>query len=140
MERGYKNGPRTRREDSSFCDITKRVAQAVINVRNELRIPLSVAFLGGIAAPLLYTEALGIFTSICFSLASLCLFFAFAIMPYLLKQKYSDLENQYHPIHHRVAQKKKAKAFVGYREDVELWIGAAVFLLVIGLIGFAVTH
>jgi hypothetical protein len=112
----------------------------MINIKNEIRISLSVAFFGRIVVPFLYKDELGIFTSICFSLASLCLFYAFAIMPYLLKQEYTDLENQYHPIYHRVVQEKKAEAFVEYRGNVKLWIGAAVFLLVVGVIGFAVVH
>jgi len=112
----------------------------MINIRNEFRVSLSVALFGGIVVPLLYKDELGIFTSICFSLASLCLFYVFAIMPYLLKQKWTDLETQYHPIYRRVVQEKKAEAFVGYQGDVKLWIGAAVFLLVVGVIGFAVVY
>jgi len=112
----------------------------MINIKNKFRISLSVAFFGGIVVPLLYKDELGIFTSIFFSLASFCLFYVFAIMPYLLKQKYTDLENKYHPIYLRVVQEKKAEAFVGHQGNVKLWIGAAVFLLVVGVIGFAVVH
>jgi hypothetical protein len=112
----------------------------MIYIKNEFRISLSVAFFAGIVVPFLYEDELGIFTSIFLSLASLCLFYVFAIMPLLLKQKHTDLDNQYHPIYHKVAQKKKAEAFFKYQGDVKLWIFTAVFLIVVGVIGFAVIH
>jgi hypothetical protein len=112
----------------------------MINIKNEFRMSLSVAFLVGIGVSLYYGDKLGISTAILFSLALLCLFYVFAIMPYLLKQENTELENRYHPIYKEVVQRKKAQAFVRYRGDVKLWIGAAMFLLVVGLIGFAVVH
>jgi hypothetical protein len=112
----------------------------MINIKNEFGISLSVAFFGGIVVPLLYKDELGILTSIFFSLASFCLFYIFAIMPYLLRQENSNLENQYNPMYQMVVERKKAQVFVRYREDVKLWIGAAVFLLAVGIIGFAVVH
>jgi hypothetical protein len=109
-------------------------------IKNEIRLPLSGIFFICIGVPFIFKDDLGIFTTICFALASLCLFCVFAIMPHTFKQKLINIENQYHRIYRSIVQDKKKQAYAEYLRDVKNWIGVAVFLLVLGIIGYAVLN
>lgn len=111
-------------------------------IRNEIRIPLSAVFFLCIGVPIYYRDILGTFTTICFSLGSLCLFCVFAIMPIFLQHRYTEIENRFHrhQMYHRLIQENKGKALVEHEGDVKVWIVAGVSLLVIGVIGLLVVH
>jgi hypothetical protein len=110
-------------------------------IKNEVRIPLTAVFFFSIGASLLYRDKLGMPTVVCFSLASLCLFCAFVIMPSLLKNKYTSLENEeYDPLDDWTVQDAKTWAFAQYRSNRETVILIAVFLAVLGIVFFAMLH
>jgi hypothetical protein len=109
-------------------------------VKPEIRLPLTAIFFLGIGIPFLYVGNLGIFTAILFALASLILFVVFFIMPRQLMGKVNDLQNHYQPIYRSIFLKKKANLEAEYQSVVNSWIGVAVFLLVLGIIVYAMTH
>lgn len=110
-------------------------------IKNEIRIPSSVFFFLCIGASLWYKDKLGMFTAVCFSLASLCLFCIFAIMPLLLEHKYTNLENEeYDPLDDWTVQDAKALAFARYRSNVEAVLWIALVLLVLGVVVFAMLY
>ena len=77
-----------------------------------------------------------------FSLTSFCFFYALAIIPFLLNNKHTRIENKYYPIPPDLltVQREKAEAFARYDlyRKIVIGIGAACF--VVGLIGFVAVH
>ena len=102
--------------------------------RAEIRIPISIAFFICIGIPLVFMDELGIFTAICFSLASLIFFITFAILPYVHRQELEEIKDSYHPIYRSTAQKKVADARVGHHGTVKLWLAAGIVFIVIGVV------
>ena len=109
-------------------------------MKPEIRLPLSGVFFLGIGAPFVYRNNLGMFTALCFSIASLILFYVFAIMPIDLKHDRANLENDYNPIYHRVVQKKIGKIDSAYQDKFQSWVARAVIILVFGIIGLLIIH
>jgi len=60
-------------------------------------------------------------------------------MPLLLKQKYTSLQNEYFS-NLVMIHRAYAEFFVGYRRHWNTVIGIGLFLVVFGVIGFAVGH
>lgn len=114
----------------------------MIILKPEIRIPLVGVFLAGIVASLLLIDKLGIPTSICFSLACLILFVVFVIMPHNLEQEYTKLKSDHSPLwlYQQIYEKYKNRADVRYAERVKNWLGVAVFLLVLGIILYIISH
>lgn len=115
--------------------------RVMINIRNEFRISLSVACLGGVIVPMLYKHELGMFTAVCLALGSLFLLCGFAVMPVLIDNKWERLQREHRYFQVDVgAQQKWADAVISYEKSVKavFWIG--IVLLGIGVIGFWVAH
>jgi hypothetical protein len=117
----------------------------MINITNEFRISLSVAFfLSSIGLPIVYffNDAMGVFMTVCFSLASFCFFCMFAILPVLLDHKIRRIEDKHYPISPELVgvQKETAKASAQYDVYTSLLLGIGVMFFVIGLVGFVVAH
>jgi hypothetical protein len=114
----------------------------VINLKPEIRLPLVGIFFLGILVPFFYIDKLGIVTSVCFSLASLVLFYVFALMPQKLKEEYAKLKVRFSPLwlYQRLFQQHKDKVDAEYHNEMNSWIGVAVFFLVLGIIAYAVFH
>jgi hypothetical protein len=108
-------------------------------IKPEIRLPLSAVFFFGIGIPFIFLDNLGLFTATCFALASLALFYVFALMPRNLKQRYINLKNQ-HRHYPSVFLDYKKKVDEDYHQEMNLWIGAAVTLLVLGIVGFLVSR
>lgn len=100
----------------------------------EIRIPLAVAFFICIIVSIIFKDELGVFSAICFALASLILFYMFGIMPHKLKQELEQIKDDHHPIYRRIAQRKMTGAKKEHFETVNLWFGAAIVLIVVGII------
>jgi uncharacterized membrane protein (DUF373 family) len=112
----------------------------MINLKPEIKLPLSAVLLIGIIVSLLFADKLGIFSAICFSLACLVLFVVIVIMPRQLKEKLINLQNQYHPIYRSIFLEKKGKLEAVHQRSVNSWFGFAVFLLVLGIILYLVVR
>ena len=114
----------------------------MIILKPEIRIPLVGLFLIGIVASLLLIDKLGALTSICFSLACLILFVVFVIMPHNLEQEYTKLKSQNSPLwlYKDTYLDYKKKADVQYAEQVRNWLGIAVFLFVLGIVLYLISH
>lgn len=112
----------------------------MINLKPEIRLPLSAVFFIGIVASLLLTDKLGILTAICFALACLILFVVFAIMPRQLKGKIIDLQNEYHPIYRSIFLEKKGELEAEHQRTVNSWIAFAVVFVVLGIIFYAMNR
>ena len=114
----------------------------MIILKPEIRIPLAGIFLAGIVVSLLLIDKLGILASICFSLACLILFVVFVIMPHNLEQEYTKLKSDHSPLwlYQRIYEEYKNQADVRYAERVKNWLGVAVFLLVLGIILYIISH
>jgi hypothetical protein len=107
-------------------------------IKNEVRIPLSAVFFFGILLSLNFRDTLGLFSAVCFALASLCLFCLVLIMPIQLHHKYTSLENEeYDPFGEWTARDAKALAFAQYRSNENLVFAIAIILLVLGILGVA---
>jgi len=80
--------------------------------------------------------------TVCFSLTSFCLFYAYAIIPYLLDRKYIRIENKHYPISPTlvVVQREKAEAFAQYHVYMKIVIAIGTTFFVLGLIGFVISH
>lgn len=100
---------------------------------------IDIASFGGIIAPFFFIDTLGIITSILFSLASLCLFYVFAIIPHRTQGELSIWKDRYAglPLHF---QHKKEKVDKHAYEDSEYWLGASLILFVIGILCLLIHH
>lgn len=116
------------------------VELSMINLKPEIRLPLSAVFFIGIVASLLLTDKLGILTAICFALACLILFVVFAIMPRQLKGKIIDLQNEYHPVYGSIFLEKKGELEAEHQRTVSSWIAFAVVFVVLGIIFYAMNR
>jgi len=114
----------------------------MIILKPEIKIPLVGIFLAGIVASLLLVDKLGILSSICFSLSCLILFAVFVIMPHNLEQEYTKLKADHSPlrIYQSVYLEYKQKADVRYAQRVKNWLEFAVFLLVLGIVLYIISH
>jgi hypothetical protein len=109
-------------------------------IKPEINLPLSAIFFICIAVPFLFVDSLGIFTAICFSVASFCLFYRFAIIPHNKQTEITKLKNQYGTLYYRVFLSKQKKVDMEYQDLENRWTVAAVFFLVLGIIGYSVVH
>lgn len=129
--------------DTQVCDSYN--IPSMINITNVFRVSLSaVLVVSSVALPVLYffNDAIGAFMTACFSLAFFCLFYAYAIIPYLLDHKYIRIENKHYPISPTlvVVQREKTEAFAQYHVYARIVIASGTTLFVLGLIGFVVSH
>ena len=100
----------------------------------EVRITLSIAFFVCIVVSIVFMDELGMFTAICFSLASLIFSITFAILPYTLRHELEKIKDGHHRIYRSVAQKKMAYAKTEHYQAEKLWLAAGIFFIVIGII------
>jgi hypothetical protein len=113
----------------------------MINIRNEFRISLSVACLGGVIVPMLYKDALGMFTAVCLALGSLLLLCGFAVMPVLIDNKWERVQREHRYFQVDVgAQQEWADTVVRYEKSASAVFSIGLVLLGIGVIGFWVVH
>ena len=114
----------------------------MIILKPEIRIPLTSVFIIGIVTSLLLRDKLGISTAICFSLACLILFVVFVIMPHNLEQEYTKLKSDHSPLwlYKDTYLDYKNKADIRYAERVKNWLGVAVFLFVLGIVLYLISH
>ena len=108
-------------------------------VQAEIKVPQSVLFCVLIGASLWFRYVLGIFTAICFALASLCLLLIFSLMPYLQKLEHTKIENEYFP-NYVMIQREWAVSFARYVRNAKIACRLAVFLLVLGIIGLIIAY
>ena len=109
-------------------------------IRVEVRPTPAVFSLGCSVAPLFFVSVLGLFTSICFSLASALLFVSFVIIPKLAKDKCKNFIFQHRREPPRYYEKELSDILEAARQNISGLYKGAGTLYIVGLIAFAMSH